>query len=64
MQEEIELPDDQAQSANKPTILLVEDNEEILNMLVDIFSPTYEVYTASNGLKDGRRHNAYSQIWY
>lgn len=51
MQEEIELPDDQAQSANKPTILLVEDNEEILNMLVDIFSPTYEVYTASNGLK-------------
>ena len=51
MQEEIELPDDQAQSANKPTILLVEDNEEVLNMLVDIFSPTYEVYTASNGLK-------------
>ena len=36
----------------KPVILVVEDNEEILEMLKEIFLPIYEVYTAKNG-KDG-----------
>lgn len=30
-------------------ILLVEDNEELLNLLKEIFSPLYQVVTASNG---------------
>lgn len=34
---------------NKPVILLVEDNEELLAMLKDIFSPMYEVHVACNG---------------
>lgn len=32
-----------------PSILIVEDDEEMLDMLVGIFSPTYTVYTATNG---------------
>ena len=39
-------------SANKPAILIVEDNLEILDMLEDIFSPIYRVYKATNG-KEG-----------
>lgn len=39
-------------STNKPTILIVEDNLEILDMLEDIFSPIYRVYRATNG-KEG-----------
>ena len=34
---------------DKPTILLVEDDKEILEMLEQIFSPTYNVCKASNG---------------
>lgn len=34
---------------DKPTILLVEDDIEILEMLEQIFSPTYQVHTATNG---------------
>ena len=34
---------------NKPSILIVEDNEELLDMLEEIFSPLYQVYTAANG---------------
>lgn len=33
----------------KPTIVLIEDNEELLNMLVSIFSPLYITQTATNG---------------
>lgn len=33
----------------KPVILLVEDNEDILEMLKEIFSPLYEVHTAHDG---------------
>lgn len=33
----------------KYTILIVEDNEEILTMLVDMFSPLYQVHIAHNG---------------
>lgn len=32
-----------------PSILIVEDDEEMLDMLVGIFSSTYTVYTATNG---------------
>lgn len=34
---------------DKPAILLVDDNEELLSMLADIFSPMYKVYIARNG---------------
>lgn len=33
----------------RPVILLVEDNEDILEMLKEIFSPIYEVHTAHDG---------------
>lgn len=49
LQDEIPLPQIETTSANKPIILLVEDNEDILRMLVDIFTPIYEVHTARNG---------------
>ena len=35
--------------ANSPKILLVEDNEDLLNVLKDIFRPIYQVYTAKDG---------------
>lgn len=34
---------------SKPTLLLVEDNEELLEMLSDMFGVFYEVHTARNG---------------
>lgn len=33
----------------KPRVLLVEDDESVLDMLEDIFSPSYIVYKAANG---------------
>lgn len=39
-------------SGKKYKILVIEDNPEILSMLVQIFTPIYEVHTAVNG-KDG-----------
>lgn len=51
LQEETDIQPVEITTDQKPTILLVEDNEEILAMLVDIFSPTYEVFTARNGLE-------------
>lgn len=36
----------------KPVILIVEDNDDILEMLKEIFNPIYEVHTAKNG-KEG-----------
>lgn len=38
-----------SEEENKPVILLVEDHEELLLMLKEIFSPMYEVYIAYNG---------------
>lgn len=35
--------------ARMPNVLLVEDDEEVLEMLVGIFSPTYTVHKAANG---------------
>lgn len=39
-------------SENKYTVLLVEDNEELLQVLHDLFAPYYNVYCAHNG-KEG-----------
>lgn len=39
----------ESEKAGKPSILLVEDDEEVLDMLVSIFSPTYVVHKATNG---------------
>lgn len=36
-------------AGNKPVLLLVEDNEDLLEMLHDLFSTFYEVHTARNG---------------
>ncbi len=44
----------------KPSILIVEDDDEILGLLEDIFSPTYNVYKAVNG-QEG--FNKVSQIF-
>lgn len=38
-----------AEAKEQYTILLVEDNGELLNLLKEIFSPLYRVVTASNG---------------
>ena len=34
---------------DKPIILLVDDNEELLSMLEDLFLPIYKVYIAHDG---------------
>lgn len=39
----------QKETEDKPTILIVEDNEEMLDMLEEMFKPLYQVYTACNG---------------
>lgn len=38
-----------AEDEDKPVVLLVDDNEELLSMLEDIFIPIYKVYIARNG---------------
>ena len=37
------------ETEDKPTILIVEDNDEMLDMLEEMFKPLYQVYTACNG---------------
>ena len=49
MEEKVEQVLQQEESADKPVILLVDDNEELLSMLEDMFSPMYEVHIAHNG---------------
>lgn len=51
MAEEIEEPElqENIDEEDKPTILLVDDNTELLSMLEDIFLPMYNVYIAYNG---------------
>ncbi|MEG0646457.1 MAG: ATP-binding protein [Bacteroides sp.] len=39
----------EGEELEKPIILIVEDSEELLHMLSEIFSPMYKVYTACNG---------------
>lgn len=43
---------EKGEEANLPAILIVEDNEELLDMLREIFRPIYRVHTARNG-KEG-----------
>ena len=38
-------------SSSRPVVLLVEDDEEVLDMLVGIFSSAYQVYQATDGQK-------------
>lgn len=38
-----------AEDGDKPAILLVDDNEELLSMLQEVFLPMYQVYIARNG---------------
>lgn len=51
MTEVMEVPVEQKNmdEEGKPVILLVDDNEELLSMLQDIFRPVYKVYIARNG---------------
>ena len=43
-------PDETAESVHTlPSILIVEDNPELLHVLQSIFEPIYTVHTASNG---------------
>ena len=46
-----DLPTEQILDTNqvKPKLLIVEDNEELLNVLNNLFSPTYQVFLACNG---------------
>ena len=37
------------EEGEKPAILIAEDNEDVLQVLAEMFSPMYNVYTASNG---------------
>ena len=46
------LPGDEPSDQDLPLILLVEDNEELLSILKDLFSPLYRVILAKNG-KEG-----------
>lgn len=49
--EEVQLAQNESESIDC-TLLVIDDNEEIRNILVDIFSPLYTVETAGNG-KEG-----------
>lgn len=40
---------DSSGSSDKPSVLLVEDNADLLRILVDIFAPFYNVATAADG---------------
>ncbi|MDR2682505.1 MAG: response regulator, partial [Dysgonamonadaceae bacterium] len=45
------LPVDNENTAWQPSVLLVEDNVELLRFLSDVFSPRYHVFLAENGLE-------------
>ena len=44
-------PDMEEERPGLPRVLLVEDDEEILQLLTEIFLPSYNIYTATNGLE-------------
>lgn len=48
-QEEQEFLVENTEGSDKPVILLVEDNEELLSMLSELFQPMYKVHSARNG---------------
>lgn len=43
--------EDQTDPANKPSVLLVDDNEELLSILTESFSTHYVIHTATDGEK-------------
>lgn len=45
-------PAQQASGINKPSILVLEDNEELLNLMISLLSHEYQVFTGENG-KEG-----------
>jgi DNA-binding response OmpR family regulator len=45
------LPADNESDTSQPSILLVEDNVELLQFLSDIFASKYNIYAAKNGLE-------------
>lgn len=47
--EERTVAQEDAKDEDKPVILLVDDSEELLSMLEDLFLPIYKVYIARNG---------------
>ncbi len=47
--EEKRIAPEDAKEEDKPVILLVDDNEELLSMLQELFLPMYKVYIARNG---------------
>ncbi len=47
--EEKRIAPEDAKGEDKPVILLVDDNEELLSMLQELFLPMYKVYIARNG---------------
>ena len=46
-----ELNEPVSQDGQRPSILIVEDNESIRNMLTELFSPIYDTFTAEDGVK-------------
>lgn len=50
-EEEVALPEDGSSDGEHYKILLVEDNEELLQILSQLFSPLYQVILARNGME-------------
>lgn len=50
-EEDTAVADAPAEGEDKPSILLVEDDEDVLEMLSSLFASTYTVYKAANGQK-------------
>lgn len=48
---QISLPADTKNTASEFSLLLVEDNIELLNFLSDFFAPKYNIYMAENGME-------------
>ena len=46
-----ELNEPVSKDGQRPSILIVEDNESIRNMLTELFSPIYDTFTAEDGVK-------------
>lgn len=48
--EAMQLPEQQAAEGDKPVMLLVEDNKDVLKYLADMFRPHYTLHLAADGL--------------
>lgn len=51
--EQTDLSHEEMSDSNKPVLLVVEDNQDILNYISDAFSESFEIVTATNG-EEGR----------